>query len=57
MTQRIVLTPGEPAGIGPELILSLADADFRDELVAVADPELLREYMRILGRNEIELIA
>ena len=40
MTQRIVLTPGEPAGIGPELILSLADADFRDELVAVADPEL-----------------
>lgn len=57
MTQRIVLTPGEPAGIGPELILSLADADFRDELVAVADPELLREYMRILGRNDIELIA
>lgn len=56
MTQRIVLTPGEPSGIGPELILSLADTDFRDELVAVADPNLLRLYMKILKRDNIELI-
>jgi 4-hydroxythreonine-4-phosphate dehydrogenase len=56
MTQRIVLTPGEPAGIGPELMLSLADTDFADELVISASPELLKMYMRILGKEDIQLI-
>ncbi len=36
MTRRIVLTAGEPAGIGPELMLSLADYDYKNQLVVSA---------------------
>lgn len=39
---RIALTPGEPAGIGPDLCLRLAAPPLDVELVLVADPELLR---------------
>lgn len=39
---RIALTPGEPAGIGPELVVRLAQQVLGQvELVAVADPDLL----------------
>lgn len=37
----IAVTPGEPAGIGPELVAGLAGADLGARLVAVADPALL----------------
>ena len=40
---RIALTPGEPAGIGPDLCLELARRDWGAELVAVADPALLAD--------------
>ena len=43
MTLRLALTPGEPAGIGPELVLRLAEREHAAELVAFADPDLLRE--------------
>ncbi len=50
MTLRLLLTPGEPAGIGPELVARLAQAPPPDtELVAVADPELLRAAASRLG--------
>ena len=39
---RVVITPGEPAGIGPELIVQLAQQAWPVELVVCADPELLR---------------
>ena len=42
MTPRIALTPGEPAGIGPDLCIQLAQQARDEELVIVADPELLR---------------
>jgi 4-hydroxythreonine-4-phosphate dehydrogenase len=38
----IVLTPGEPAGIGPDLILQEAAAGLPWPLLIVADPALLR---------------
>ncbi|ARN74304.1 4-hydroxythreonine-4-phosphate dehydrogenase PdxA [Oceanicoccus sagamiensis] len=38
---RIALTPGEPAGIGPDLIIQLAQSEHSAELVVIADPELL----------------
>jgi 4-hydroxythreonine-4-phosphate dehydrogenase len=38
----LVVTAGEPAGIGPELCLSLAHEDHGANLVVVSDPELLR---------------
>ncbi len=39
---RILITPGEPAGIGPDLVCALAQQDGPAQLVAVADPDLLR---------------
>ncbi len=38
---RIVLTAGEPAGIGAEVILKAAQKDWPAELVVVTDPTLL----------------
>lgn len=49
MTLRIVLTPGEPAGIGPDLSVQLAQQALPVELVAVADPELLAQRAAQLG--------
>ena len=48
-TARILLTPGEPAGIGPDLCLSLAQHDHAAELIAVADPQLLAQRAAQLG--------
>lgn len=39
---RIALTPGEPAGIGPDLVIALAQQAQAHEIVAIADPHLLR---------------
>ena len=38
---RIAVTAGEPAGIGPELLVRLAQTAHAAELVAIADPALL----------------
>ncbi|MDH3980091.1 MAG: 4-hydroxythreonine-4-phosphate dehydrogenase PdxA [Gammaproteobacteria bacterium] len=40
---RIALTPGEPAGIGPDLCLQPGQIADNIEPVVIADPELLRE--------------
>lgn len=42
-TLRIALTPGEPAGIGPDLAIKLAQESHAHEIVAFADPELLQK--------------
>lgn len=46
---RIAVTPGEPAGIGPDLIVTLAQHGSDHELVVVADPELLQQRAKRLG--------
>ncbi|WP_042818101.1 4-hydroxythreonine-4-phosphate dehydrogenase PdxA [Yersinia wautersii] len=38
---RLVITPGEPAGVGPDLTVALAQQDWPVELVVCADPALL----------------
>jgi len=38
---RLALTPGEPAGIGPDLCVQLAQQPLPAEVVAIADPALL----------------
>ena len=44
MVYRLALTPGEPAGIGPDLCVQLARNPPADvELIAFSDPDLLRE--------------
>ena len=40
MTLRLALTPGEPAGIGPDLLINLVQQGHEHELVAYADPQL-----------------
>lgn len=48
--KRIALTPGEPAGIGPDLCIELACTDHLTcQLVAIANPELLTERAKRLG--------
>ena len=46
---RLALTPGEPAGIGPDLCLQLAQQPQQAELVVIADPQMLRERATQLG--------
>lgn len=46
---RIVLTSGEPAGIGPELCLAIARTPVACELVCLADRDLLDQRTRQLG--------
>lgn len=49
MTHRIAITPGEPAGIGPDLCVAIAQHPPGDtELVIVADPALLKERAKAL---------
>ena len=45
---RIALTPGEPAGIGPDICLQLIQNSLPCELVLVADGELLSQRARAL---------
>ncbi|WP_411726922.1 4-hydroxythreonine-4-phosphate dehydrogenase PdxA [Methyloglobulus sp.] len=46
---KIALTPGEPAGIGPDLCIALAQSDLPCQLVAIASPDLLQERAKQLG--------
>ena len=39
---RLALTAGEPAGVGPELLVRLASVPFEAELVAITDRHLLQ---------------
>lgn len=45
---RIALTPGEPAGIGPDITVQTAQRSFPFEIVAIADSQLLIERARQL---------
>jgi Pyridoxal phosphate biosynthesis protein len=48
---RIVITPGEPAGIGPDLVLTLTEQAWPVELVIMADPALLQQRAAALGKQ------
>mgnify|MGYP005990751967 FL=1 len=43
MTTRIAITPGEPAGIGPDLVISIAQQAWPVQLVVVASKELMEQ--------------
>ena len=49
MNLRIVITPGEPAGIGPDLVIQLAQQQHDVELVVIADPLMLELRAKLLG--------
>lgn len=49
ITPRIALTAGEPAGVGPDLIVTLAQQAQAAQLIAIADPDLLQQRAHLLG--------
>jgi 4-hydroxythreonine-4-phosphate dehydrogenase len=48
---RIALTPGEPAGIGPDLMLCLSQQEWEAQLVVFADKPMLVARAKQLGLN------
>ena len=48
---RLVITPGEPAGIGPDLVIQLAQLNqhAQYELVCIADSSMLQQRAKKLG--------
>ncbi len=46
---RLVVTPGEPAGIGPDLIIQLCQTAQQAELIVIADKQLMLERAEQLG--------
>ncbi|KNC66500.1 4-hydroxythreonine-4-phosphate dehydrogenase PdxA [Pseudoalteromonas ardens] len=55
MSLRIAITPGEPAGIGPDLVIKLAQHDWPAQLVAVVDKDIMLQRARELNTT-IKLI-
>lgn len=49
--KRIVVTAGEPAGIGPDLVLALSKEDWAHQLIVCADKTLLEQRAQQLGIN------
>lgn len=49
MATPLALTPGDPAGIGPDLALMLARDPGAEELAIFADPDMVAERARLLG--------
>ena len=56
MRPRLALVAGEPAGVGPELCVRLAQRELDCELVAIADPATLQAAARALSLP-LELIS
>jgi 4-hydroxythreonine-4-phosphate dehydrogenase len=48
LDKPLVVTAGEPAGIGPELCNALAESRFRDDIVIVGDRRQLDERLNII---------
>jgi 4-hydroxythreonine-4-phosphate dehydrogenase len=53
-TPRLALTSGEPAGVGPDLCLALAERAWPCELIVVGDLDVLTQRARLL-RSSIAL--
>jgi 4-hydroxythreonine-4-phosphate dehydrogenase len=48
---RIAITPGEPAGIGPDLVIRLAQKSWPAQLVAVVDKSVMEKRATELGMS------
>ena len=49
MLKRIAITPGEPAGIGPDLLIKVAQCDWPTEIIVVGSVELLQARAKLLN--------
>ena len=52
---RLAITPGEPAGIGPDLAVVLSQQSWQHQLVVIADPELLEARAQQLGYPHLQI--
>ncbi|HTM62892.1 MAG TPA: 4-hydroxythreonine-4-phosphate dehydrogenase PdxA [Gammaproteobacteria bacterium] len=43
---RILITPGEPAGIGPDVLIQAAQRSWNADLIAITDPALINKRAR-----------
>lgn len=58
MTPTLIITPGEPAGIGPDLVLAIAQQSMAIKLVIAADPTLLQQRAEQLNIHiEIKILS
>ena len=48
LVKPLVVTAGEPAGIGPELCSSLADSPYASDIVVVGDASLLDDRLQVV---------
>jgi 4-hydroxythreonine-4-phosphate dehydrogenase len=46
---KLAITPGEPAGIGPDLIIALAQQQWEVQLTVFADATMLQQRAELLG--------
>ncbi len=49
-SDRLVVTAGEPAGIGPELCLSIAKSPWSGRAVVIGDPDMIAERAATIGQ-------
>lgn len=49
LSKPLVVTSGEPAGIGPDLCVALAVSPWKNQIVVIADPDMLAERALLLG--------
>nr|WP_174715133.1 4-hydroxythreonine-4-phosphate dehydrogenase PdxA [Vibrio penaeicida] len=54
--RRIAVTAGEPAGIGPDLVLALSAHNWDHQIIVVADKEMLNQRAKQLN-IDVELIG
>lgn len=47
---KIAVTPGEPAGVGPDLIIELAQQEWPAQLIIFADETMMQERAAALGK-------
>ncbi|MAF83894.1 MAG: 4-hydroxythreonine-4-phosphate dehydrogenase PdxA [Gammaproteobacteria bacterium] len=51
LVPRIAITAGEPSGIGPDIVIDLAERGWPAELVVIADPNLIADRALQLGKH------
>lgn len=48
---RLILCPGEPAGVGPDIVIDIAYQSFPAELIVISDARVLAHRAELLGRS------
>jgi 4-hydroxythreonine-4-phosphate dehydrogenase len=49
MSVNLALTPGEPAGVGPDITIQLAQTERKEQIIVFADPDMLETRAKLLN--------